>query len=654
MNLIAAVALLQQVVLTPAQQAKLTALGWPPAPPRVARRDDLVFLRYGGQAVTGSLTGLHAFATVATSHGDVRVQRDQIGMILVNGALIPVGAPVLPLDSDAVVLKTGAKATGRVEIDGDVIHVGARALRQSEVALIRLRDPQAAQQAQQASSASDGAPPSGQTQNPTRNPTGNPTGNPGNPASGGAPGGRPRPRGPNEIPWGQAVWRGVLRFSTVTSSLGETETGMYYVTMAESALGKPPYLPGVNLWVTSLVYQYQLTEPKIGSCAAFSFSKNGSGVDGWHPELRSGGIMSLPMPGMPMANNNDGGYHINLFTPVFVPEEEWPKVCSTGGPPTTAFPGGHPLPSLSFGQTSVGTDCTPSFENDRRTFRAPPPFTTIAGEVTCGTPGQYQYASLTWQFDRGVPPIDPTINQKPCETPEALLSLSRDQRQRAVDRLKQIAAEFAAAKQQEAQQRRTKDQLQPAFNLMIVAAAGSDLGTRLLEIAVSDGMLSTAAATGEISQAQREFIGNLNKFIKSYETWTKAAGDPSGWGEGQLIGQAKEGALGEGGAQVVDAAFELIGYGQVLADAIGQGDGSAALDYIEENLSKFGPLIPEYSINKARQYVEVSRQWSAALKTMARLSAEGANLAGQIAEADLGIQVRQQALDDCNRANPSK
>lgn len=236
------------------------------------------------------------------------------------------------------------------------------------------------------------------------------------------------------------------------------------------------------------------------------------------------------------------------------------------------------------------------------------------------------------------------MNQDPCETAKGLLSLSKDQRQHAVDRLKQIAAEFAKAKEDEASARRSRDQLQPYFDAMLAASIASDAGRRLLELAISDGMMETAAATGEITEAQREFIGNLNGFIESYKAWTEAADDPAGWGQGQLLGEAP----------LAQRALELVGYGQILNDAIGQGDGSATLDYIEDNMASFGPLVPDYAISKAKQYVEVSRQWSSALKTMARLSAEGANLAGQIAETDLGIKVRQQSLDDCVSQNHPK
>lgn len=647
--IVLAAVLLQTVVITPAQRAKLASVGWPPSPPAIHARDDMLFRRDDGQAVTGSLTALHAFASITTSHGDVNVVRDQVAMILVNGGLIPANAPVLPLDSDAVVLTTGEKVVGRVEIDGNVVRVGARPLRQSAIALIRLRDPKAAQGAVQADA---GGGSGSQAGGGGRTPTGAGAGAGANPGAGSAPGRGPsRPRGPNEIPWGQALWRGAVRFSIVSSSLGETEQGMYYVTMAESAVGHPPYIAAMRFRVKSLVYQYQLTEPKIGSCAAFATNKQGAGVDGWNPDLHSGGMLSLAMPGLPAAANvNAGKYDITLFAPVFVPAEGWPKVCTTGGPATSPFPDGNPLPSLTIGNGIVEHDCQP----DPDSLRVRPPFTSIAGEITCGKPGVYQYLSMKWQFDRGVPPVDPTMNQEPCETPKGLLSLSQDQRQRAVDRLKQIAAEFAAAKDAEATSRRSRDQLQPYFEAMLVASLGSDLGQRLLQLALSDGMLKSAAATGEITEAQRDFIGNLNKFIKSYEAWTKFADNPGGWGESKLIGAAREQVVGADNMEIIEGALELVGYGQILADAVGQGDGSATLAYIEENMGAFGPLVPDYAISKAKQYVDVSRQWAGALKTMAHLSAEGANLAGRIAEADLGIAVRQREVDDCVSANHPK
>src|SRR5256885_1814919 len=137
------------VVLTPQQRATLAALGWPPPPPVVRPRDDLV-MRRDAAPVSGSLTALHAFATVATGHGSVQIPRDQIGFILVNRRLIPANAPALPLDTDAVLLANGRDVlAGRVEVDGELIHVGARSLQQSAVAVIHLHDPEVAHQEQQ-------------------------------------------------------------------------------------------------------------------------------------------------------------------------------------------------------------------------------------------------------------------------------------------------------------------------------------------------------------------------------------------------------------------------------------------------------------------------------------------------------------------------
>src|SRR2546430_10748790 len=82
------------VVLTPRQRATLAALGWPPPPPVVRPRDDLV-MRRDAAPVSGSLTAMHAFATVATGHGSVQIPRDQIGFILVNRRLIPANAPAM-------------------------------------------------------------------------------------------------------------------------------------------------------------------------------------------------------------------------------------------------------------------------------------------------------------------------------------------------------------------------------------------------------------------------------------------------------------------------------------------------------------------------------------------------------------------------------
>jgi hypothetical protein len=80
---------------------------------------------------------------------------------------------------------------------------------------------------------------------------------------------------------------------------------------------------------------------------------------------------------------------------------------------------------------------------------------------------------------------------------------------------------------------------------------------------------------------------------------------------------------------------------------VGQGDGSEALAYIEDNLGRFGLLIPEYSINKARQYVEASQAWADTIRTMSRLTAEGGRLAFEAEQMALNIAVQEGKLEGC-------
>src|SRR5437762_2548654 len=628
------------VVLTPQQRATLAALGWPPPPPVVRPRDDLV-IRREAPPVSGSLTALHAFATVSTGPGSVQIPRDQIGFILVNRKLIPANASALPLDTDAVLLANGRDVlAGRVEVDGEVIHVGARTVQQANAALIHLHDPKVAQQEQPHGQEQQG----GGTGGAATGGAGRAPPSRSGPASGAPPSGPARPKGPGEIPWGQALWRGVVRFEKTRNIAGgtETESGSYYVTWSEETVGSAPYVSMIQLHPLSLAYQYAWSFPKLGACQPFRMNKSGSGFDGVYPDIPSGGNMYLTLlHGSAYNDRNAGAYLLNVFSPVKISAAEIPKTCSTGGPPYSTRPEGQPLPPFSFGRGLMSHNCT----SPDTAFRAPPPFTTIAGEWTCQPPGTTD--KLRWHFDRGIPPTDPTMSQDPCETPRGLLSLTQDQRGNALARLKQVRAEFTNARRDEARLRNTRNQLQGAFDLLIVASAGSDLGQKLLSLVTSDDMLEAAAGTGQVTAAEQEFVGQLNGFIESYQAWTEFGDDPGEWGRSQLLEEGGQDAVGEHQKDAIDAALEMFNYGQVIADAIGQGDGSAAGAYIEENLGAFGPLVPEYALSKARQYVEVSKQWSEALKTVARLAGEGVRLAGQISEADLGIKVRQRQLQDC-------
>ena len=633
------------VVLDRGQRDALAKLGWPPPPPVIPRRDDLIFRRGDGPPLVGSLKSLHAFATVATSGREVHVPREEIGMILVNGRLIPPGAPLLPLDTDAVILVHGPDLlTGRVEVDGEAVHVAGRTVPQAEVALIRLRDPAVAQPPDYAEGPGAGRARGAGGAPATPGAAG--AGEQGPPSAAGP---SARPRGPGEIPWGEAVWRGTLQFERIAAAdnngkieASAVERGSYYITWSEEVTLRSTYVLGIRLRPLSLVYQYaqSVLAPGLPKwCQPFTVAKQGSGVDLVRPDFASSGNFSVPSH-LPSHSADSLGYFINVFAPAEFVASERPKICDY---PTDTWwlAWGTKLPDFYLHSDSdPGDGCT-------TVPRMPPPYTTIAGEYTCGVRGQPGSAFVRWKFERGVPPPDVSTRQAKCEAARGLVSLARDQRQRAVDRLRQIREEFPKTKETEARLRLTRDQMQGAFDLLLIAAAGSDLGRRLLELVTSDGMLETAGATGRVTEAQRQFIGQLNKFIESYKTWTELADDPGDWGRSKLLGQAQQDAVGEERQQVIDAALEMFHSGQVLADALGQGDGTAALDYIEDNLGALGPLVPEYAFLKARQYVEVTRQWRDALKDLVRLAGDGAKLAYQISEADLGLKVRDRELQDC-------
>jgi hypothetical protein len=238
-----------------------------------------------------------------------------------------------------------------------------------------------------------------------------------------------------------------------------------------------------------------------------------------------------------------------------------------------------------------------------------------------------------------LPEAAPTTPQDPCAAPRALLAHAQAARQRVLDRFREISAEFVPLAAREASQRSTKNQLEPAFHAMLYSAIAADFGTQLLQIAISSGALKASAATGQITAAQHGFLTRLNNAIELYQEWLEFTSDPGGWGSSKVLGEADGGLSG--------AAQDMMAYGKLLGDLVGQGDGSEALAYIEDNLGRFGLLIPEYSINKARQYVEASQAWADTIRTMSRLTAEGGRLAFEAEQMALNIAVQEGKLEGC-------
>jgi hypothetical protein len=245
-----------------------------------------------------------------------------------------------------------------------------------------------------------------------------------------------------------------------------------------------------------------------------------------------------------------------------------------------------------------------------------------------------------------LPDDSPLPPRDPCAAPRALLSHAQAERQRALDRLKQISEEFVPLAAREATQRRTKDQLQGAFDKMLYAAMIADASTRLLEYATSSSMLKGAAATGQITAAQLRFMTRLDDAIEFYQAWLQFIDDPGGWGTSKLFGGGQDVVFGDGN-RLGDFALDMFAYGQLLGSLVGLDDGSEALAYIETNLARFGPLIPSYSIGKARQYVEVSRAWADTIRTMSRLTTEAGRLTFDAEEMALNIAVSENRLEGC-------
>ena len=618
---------------TPQQRATLASLGWPPAPPVIPVREDLVLRRGASPPLAGSLSELHAFAAVKTARGTGRIPRDDIAFILLNGRLIPAEAPPLPEDSDAVLLTNGRDMlVGRVEVDGETIHVNARTVQQSEVALIHLKDPKfAARQQAEESGQSHGAATTG-----ARSTGSSPVGSAAS----------ARPIGPDQVPWGKGIWRGTVRFTIdEPGDPGESAQGSYEVTFSEEPAGvvagrRPTQ---IKLHPLSLAYQYDWTidaDPRL-KCGPFHVTKSGSGFDGVDSTVRSEGLLNLELlPGSRVGNENAGTYQVNVFSPAQVAVSEMPVNCS--GPPEPHSSGAASdlgvLPNALLESQSTALGCRQS----QPVFRAPPPYLTIAGDLTC------EHKTFRWHLDRGGPATAGAgMPQDRCETARGMLTLSTQQRATLLAQFQRLRDEFAKTQADEARLRRTRDQLQDAFDLLLVSAAGANVGKRLLELVTGDDMLETAASTGQITAAEQQFVKDLNEFIELYKTWTEISDNAGEWGESLLADSVRGRVISKEHQEVIDGAIEMFTIGQVLVDAIGQGDGKAAGDFIDENLGALGPLVPEYALSKGRQYVQVSEQWAEGMKDLARLAREGMRLAGQIAESGVGVKARGRELERC-------
>jgi len=83
---------------------------------------------------------------------------------------------------------------------------------------------------------------------------------------------------------------------------------------------------------------------------------------------------------------------------------------------------------------------------------------------------------------------------------------------------------------------------------------------------------------------------------------------------------------------------------------IGQGNGEAEVEYVQEHLGELGPLVPQEVLQKTDQYMKETEQWMESLKQLSELDSRVAMDA--FALADLGISLKdlQKGLDQCNAA----
>jgi hypothetical protein len=250
--------------LSEADRKVLATIGWPKPLPPLPPPQDAVYAR-DGQVLSGALTFLEAFATVMQGSSKKDIARDKVGFVLIAGKLFPKSFGQLPNDDDAVLLDSGEMVTGYVNVDAGGIHVKARTFRKEDVTLIRLKGPPETQYPDIVEPPDS----AGEEHKPGNNKHGD-RGSAMKPEP-------PRGHGPEEIPWGKALWRGFFRFrwSPTQRDLSAQEKvipldrvqghhpsmlgrvhGSYYITwQEESAVSVGRYGVLVHLKIVNLVYQ---------------------------------------------------------------------------------------------------------------------------------------------------------------------------------------------------------------------------------------------------------------------------------------------------------------------------------------------------------------------------------------------------------------
>ena len=625
------------LLLTPANYVPPKS-GWPRALAPLHWRQDSVYLRSGGLA-TGTLTFLEAFATVKQGNSQKKFARTNVGIVLICGSPFPKQFASLPNDKDSIVLRSREVLTGPVEVDANGIHVKGRTFARKDVALIHLKGP-----------------PDTQYPNIIEPPdTDAATRKPPNPPSAGKTG--------REIPWGRALWRGIVRFDLsgawAPGPVGRAR-GTYAITWKEDE--GSTYFDGhrlhVRLSIVDLTYN-----GVVNACGSQDFPFNGSGFD-------YGGT----------ADKYDRSY-----VDIRVDDEQhdaYPRIMITGPVvrgsiihcrPGYEQPAGD-LPGFmneDIGGTNnfSGSHC---FDNSLHVTPVTPPYTFLSGTSDCNwydAEAQMMIKKhVEYYFVRGAPPMNVSPEKPNCDTAKGRRDLVAARIKKLLDDIKELRGKVAEAQAEQVRLNQARAALHNYVNTLLLAAAAQDVFKRTLEAIVSGGATEVAGALDE-SKEFAEILRAFGECMSSGMNGVQAVttGDPKDYltyilelsenaaFEGCMSRQKGDGSQGEETAdssmgELVSAGLQEFELGKVLADIIGQGNGEAEIEYVQEHLGELGPLVPADVLQKTDQYLKVTEQWEDSLKELSKLDARVAMDAFALADLGIALKDLQKGLDECNAA----
>lgn len=642
-----------------------TAIGWPKPLPPLPPSQDAVYVR-DGQVLSGTLTFLEAFATVKQGSGKKDIARDKVGLVLIAGKPFPKKFAQLPNKDDAVLLDSGEMLTGQVNVDGAGIHVNARTFPKKDVTLIRLKGPP------ETIYPDIEEPPEGEGERPPPPPPPPKTGGTG----AGKKGAAPRGHGPEEIPWGKALWRGFFRFSWSPTQeamqfqdKAEEEWlkrrpdmhmlrrgpvhGSYYITWREDSVTKIDAVRGVavQLKIANLVYH-----------AVFP------GCYGGPEQTIAGSSFDVPVPGVP--NPQPSYITLDAWEGPHYPANTnfglsimWTTTqgvhCNVAGTDEDEFGTDYGGLPQFLGVQEKDMLCLPA--GYLRYGRTPPPYTTISDSFSCShKDGNYHYQ---YAFIRGAPPInfepDPC---SACKTAQGHLQLARDIIKSLLAQLQELSKKVSDAKEELDRLNRVKASLHDYLSKLLLAAMAADVGKRLLQIVAADGATQIGGALDEKSAYGLKLKGFMECLLATapvIKGFVDHNPDYIDYVKGLPRAASRRGCTlmkrdvkiedmeSDSFGDLINAAKEEVELGEVLADAIGLGTGGAEAEYIQEHLGELGLLVPEDVLQHAEQYLKLIEESTDKLREIKELNTKV--LDDTLALADLGVVVNalEQDMGKC-------